>query len=55
MKVLNDIICALDSRKSRAAIFIDPTKAFDTVNHDILLSRLVRIDLSEQYTGLGIT
>ena len=51
MKVLNDIICALDSRKSCAEIFIDLTKAFDTVNHDILLSRLVSIGLSETAIG----
>ena len=47
MKVLNDITCTLDSRKSCAAIFIDLTKAFDTVNHDILLSHLDSISLSE--------
>ncbi len=51
MKVLNDITCALDNGRSCAAVFIDLTKAFDTVNHGILLSRLYSIGLSE--TALG--
>lgn len=38
MKVLNYTISAQDDHKSCAALFIDLTKAFDTVNHAISLS-----------------
>lgn len=51
MKVLNDITCAQDSGRSCAAVFVDLTKAFDTVNHCILLARLHSIGLSD--TALG--
>ena len=51
MKVLNDVTCALDRGKSCAAVFIDLTKAFDTVNHSILLSRLCSIGLSDFTLG----
>uniref|UniRef100_A0A3B1KHQ9 Reverse transcriptase domain-containing protein n=1 Tax=Astyanax mexicanus TaxID=7994 RepID=A0A3B1KHQ9_ASTMX len=48
LKVLNDIISALDKKQSCAAIFIDLAKAFDTVDHSILLDRLRSIGVSEQ-------
>lgn len=51
MKVLYDIISALDDHKSCAALFIDLTKAFDTVNHAILLSQLECIGLSDAAIG----
>ena len=37
---------ALDSCKFACDIFIDPQKAFDTVNHEIVLRKL------DQYVGL---
>uniref|UniRef100_A0A4W5RX09 Reverse transcriptase domain-containing protein n=1 Tax=Hucho hucho TaxID=62062 RepID=A0A4W5RX09_9TELE len=40
LKVLNDIITAIDKRHYCAAIFIDLAKAFDSVNHHILIGRL---------------
>jgi hypothetical protein len=39
LKVLNDIITAIDKRQYYAAIFIDLAKAFDSVNHRILIGR----------------
>lgn len=45
--VTNDILNALDNKKSCAAIFIDLSKAFDTVDHDLLLKRLQRIGFSD--------
>ena len=36
LKVLNDIIIAIDKRQYCAAVFIDLAKAFDSVNHLIL-------------------
>ena len=43
LKVLNDVTIALDSKQYCAAIFIDLAKAFDTVDHSILVGRLMSI------------
>lgn len=43
MLVVNDIANALDDRKHCAALFVDLSKAFDTVDHAILLSKLSSI------------
>lgn len=48
MKVVNDIIEALDCRKYCAALFLDLSKAFDTVDHALLTDNLHKIGLSEQ-------
>ena len=40
LKVLNDIITAMDKRQHCAAVFIDLAKAFDSVNHRIIIGRL---------------
>lgn len=47
LKVINDITGALDNRKIYAALFIDLSKAFDTVDHCILVNSLVSIGLSK--------
>ena len=39
-KVVNDSICSLDKKESCIALFIDLSKAFDTVDHTLLLHRL---------------
>uniref|UniRef100_A0A3B3TFJ6 Reverse transcriptase domain-containing protein n=1 Tax=Paramormyrops kingsleyae TaxID=1676925 RepID=A0A3B3TFJ6_9TELE len=44
--VTTDIITALDNKKSCAALFIDLSKAFDTVDHHLLLQRLKSIGFS---------
>ena len=46
LKVLNDIITAIDKRQYCAAIFIDLAKAFDSVNHHILICRLSSLSFS---------
>ncbi len=46
VKVMNDIYNALETQQLCAAIFIDLAKAFDTVDHSILLSRLCSIGVS---------
>ena len=46
LKVLNDIIIAIDKRQYCAAVFIDLDKAFDSVNHRILIGRLNSLGFS---------
>jgi hypothetical protein len=40
INLLDEIIEAIDKGKSALGIFIDFSKAFDTVNHKILISKL---------------
>ena len=47
MKVLNDITEALDKKQHCVSLFIDLSKAFDTVDHAILRQRLPSVGLSE--------
>jgi hypothetical protein len=47
-KVLNDVTIALDSKQCCAAICIDFAKAFVTVDHCILVGRLMIIGVSEE-------
>ncbi len=47
LKVLNDIVESLDNKQHCACLFIDLSKAFDTVDHNILLDRLRWVGLSE--------
>lgn len=46
LKVLKDITSALDAKQHCAAIFINLAKAFDAVDHSILLHRLSSIMVS---------
>ena len=38
--VVNDVIAALDNKQHCAALFVDLSKAFDTVDHHLLLNKL---------------
>lgn len=40
MRVHNDIMISLDNGNRIILVLLDPSAAFDTVNHDLLLSRL---------------
>lgn len=51
VKVVNDITEALDKKNHCAALFIDLSKAFDTVDHAILCQRLSDIGLSSHAVG----
>uniref|UniRef100_A0A8C7CXQ1 Reverse transcriptase domain-containing protein n=1 Tax=Oncorhynchus kisutch TaxID=8019 RepID=A0A8C7CXQ1_ONCKI len=46
LKVLNDILTAIDKKHYCAAVFIDLAKAFDSVNHHILIGRLDTLGFS---------
>ena len=44
-KVINDILVALDKKQHCASLFIDLSKAFDTVDHAVLKHRLLCLGL----------
>uniref|UniRef100_A0A8L0DUW8 Reverse transcriptase domain-containing protein n=1 Tax=Oncorhynchus mykiss TaxID=8022 RepID=A0A8L0DUW8_ONCMY len=46
LKFLKDILTAIDKRHYCAAVFIDLAKAFDSVNHHILIGRLDSLGFS---------
>lgn len=46
-KVLNDILRTIDNKEYSVAVFVYLVKAFDSVNHSILLNNLGNISLSE--------
>lgn len=48
LKVVNDIPVGLDKKQHCAALFLDLSKAFDTVDHDVLKLRLLNSGLSEE-------
>ena len=43
IKVQNDILSALDAGSSAILLMLDLSAAFDTIDHDILLSRLCSV------------
>jgi len=45
LKVLNDFVESMDNKQHCADIFIDLSKAFDTVDHIVLKQRLYRAGL----------
>lgn len=46
-KVINDIAKALDDKKQCVSLFIDLSKAYNTVDHNTLVKRLVDIGMSQ--------
>ncbi len=48
MLVTNDIINALDRKQHCAALFVDLSKAFDSVDHVLLLGRLSDVGMGDK-------
>ena len=46
LKVLIDILTPIDKKQYCAAVFIDLAKAFESVNHNILIGRLNSLGFS---------
>ena len=47
--VVNDLVNALDTKMKCASLFVDLSKAFDTVDHAVLLNKLSSIGLSSDF------
>ena len=47
ISMTEEIRCSLDNRRYGCGIFLDLQKAFDTVNHDILLAKLEHYGISQ--------
>ena len=45
MELTEEITTALDDKKVTAGVFIDLKKAFDTINHNLLLKKLAHMGL----------
>lgn len=48
LKITDDIICSADSGKTPLLILLDYCKAFDTVNHELLLAILNYVGFSRK-------
>ena len=46
IQLVNDIASAIDKRESTAGVFLDLSKAFDTIDHPILLNKLDHYGIS---------
>ncbi len=51
IKVLNDLMVSLDNKNHSAALFIDLSKAFDLIDHEIWKQRLLSVGLSVNTVG----
>lgn len=52
LKVVDDIVCSWDQRLATALVLLDYSKAFDTLDHEILVAMLHFIGLNDKSTAL---
>ena len=48
LKLLDDIYYNMESNKLTGVVFLDLKKAFDTVDHDIMISKLNKFNLDNE-------
>ena len=49
IQLVNNIASAMDNRESTVRVFLDLSKAFDTIDHHILLNKLDHYGIREHY------
>ena len=47
IQLVNNIVSAMDNRESTAGVFLDLSKAFETIDHHILLNKLDHYGIGE--------
>jgi hypothetical protein len=52
IQLFDKISSAIDEKKFTIGIFLDLSKAFDTVDHEILFNKLGTLRISWNYSGL---
>jgi hypothetical protein len=45
LRVQNDVLCSMDERKCVLLVLLDLSAAFDTIDHDVMLSRLAELGI----------
>jgi len=48
-KLISDVLLSLDKKEDYLAVYLDLSKAFDTLNHDILLLKLSHCKIRGKY------
>ena len=47
IQLVNNVVSAMDNRESTAGVFLDLSKAFETIDHHILLNKLDQYGIGE--------